>query len=127
MKGSYLKELNKMPPIMCRLLARHGRQGKRPRIKTIGEISKDSGIPIGIVRIIALKDCWDDVQMKHVDAFMKGCGIERGNMARHRKFLQREFKRDLPLDYINTLRARQRRVLSKWMSKSTKFSPTQEI
>lgn len=68
---------------------------------------------------------WDGVPARDIDRFMNGCGITRGNKGMHIKFLRNEFKKDLPLSYLEKLSLSEKRTLSKWL-KSIKSSPTQE-
>jgi hypothetical protein len=67
-------EWNKIPPILCRFLARTG-HGLACRPKTKEEIARDAGLSRETIRVVSKLQRWDGMKLTTVLAFSKGCGI----------------------------------------------------
>ena len=114
---TWLEKLDEFPPIICRLLARREITANHKIVPlTITEIAENSGLPIGLVKWIAVQKSWKRVRTEHVDPFMKGCGMSYGNLWIHRRFLRYQYKQKIPLSYIEKLDPRLRVALEKQMS-----------
>ena len=84
---SVWKLFDTLPPILCRLLARHGPRWPR----TDEDIARDSGLAIHEVYLISLQTDWDGVDLRSARAFLRGCHINfdsRNQMQRIRRYLK---------------------------------------
>lgn len=63
--------INRIPPVLCRLLAKIGR---RP-MSTI-ELSDRSGIPAHMIEAYSWSTSWDDIKMGDAFAFAEACGVD---------------------------------------------------
>lgn len=69
-----IADWNKIPPILCRFLARTG-HGLGCRPKTKEEIARDSGLSRETIRVVSKLQRWDGMKLTTVLAFSRGCGI----------------------------------------------------
>lgn len=83
---SLLAGLDRLPPNICRLIARD-----RRRPLTNDELAARSGLPVKRVVFIAKLKSWARVPVGQVDAFRSACGITPQNQSRHLFYLQRTF------------------------------------
>ena len=79
-----IKHLDKLPPYLCRVLARKGR--KSLTNQDIADVSKLTVKRVG--KISKLKS-WGSVPVAQAAAFSKACGINLINQAQARKYLGR--------------------------------------
>ena len=97
-----LEKINRMPPFLCRLMARW--KGRSPSNK---QLSESSGIPITTVRRLCLKKSWDDVPVGIAQKFGMACGVDLMRQTRSLDyFKRRKFKhlKDSPnIKYYNKL------------------------
>jgi hypothetical protein len=94
-----LAKANRIPPKLCRLLAREGR-----RPLTLTEISTRSGIKIIRLRSILELKSWGPVPIEDADRIMKACGVDPFNMRRTGEYLKRQAVAKKPFSYLNNAR-----------------------
>ena len=76
--------IDKIPPNLCRVLARNGRLAK-----TNKEISEASGRTLKRVGEISRLTTWAKVDVNHASAFAAACGVDLVNQGQVRKYLLR--------------------------------------
>ena len=79
-----LRHLDRIPPNLCRVLARVGR-----RAMTNQEISDKSGLTIKRVGEISRLSSWGRVEVGQVSSFAEACGVNLVHQAGVRKYLLR--------------------------------------
>jgi hypothetical protein len=79
-----LIHMDKIPPNLCRVLARNGRLAK-----TNKEISEASGLTLKRVGEISRLTTWAKVDVNHASAFAAACGVDLVNQGQVRKYLLR--------------------------------------
>jgi hypothetical protein len=92
---TYLSIANRLPPPLCRLVARVGRRGM-----TDGAIAERSGLSIQKVVWISCQPDWSTVTVGDMAAFMTGCGVGPENLRHHLRFLRRTAKSANPLSHL---------------------------
>jgi len=93
------KKLTRFPPCVCRMLARHGESNRNMRLLEDAEISKESGLTLAEVRSLTWAVTWEGVQVGHMLAFSKACGVDFAsgkNLAKHYRYLSLE----RPFNYL---------------------------
>tara|TARA_Y100001937_G_scaffold96987_2_gene131946 strand:+ start:1289 stop:1861 length:573 start_codon:yes stop_codon:yes gene_type:complete len=68
---SLLEKLDKMPPFLCRLLAR--RKGKSLSNR---QLASDLGVSVRTIQRISEKKSWDDVPVGFAQKFSGACGVD---------------------------------------------------
>jgi hypothetical protein len=71
--GYWLQKLDRLPPNVCRLLARVPHKPKAPL--STHDVAVRSGLSVQTVRRIARLRTWRDVTVGQMEAFKIGCGI----------------------------------------------------
>ena len=87
---SFQEKLRRFPPIACRLLARR-RTASGYVAVTDSEIASLSKLPMAEIKRLSWLGSWDGVNVSHVDAFARACGIDfnnRRNLWRHQLYLK---------------------------------------
>lgn len=105
--------VDRLPPFICRLIAREGRP---PRLLTLHELAKRSGLPMARVAHLSRLKSWRNVPIEEVDAFRKGCGINSTNQWKHIFYLTRTFDANVvaqPLFHLSKLSYKRRKRLAK--------------
>ena len=69
--NSYLEKLDRLPPFVCLLIARH-KDGSPVGIK---EIAKRLGVSLYAVRKVLTLTSWATVPVEKVDAYRAACGV----------------------------------------------------
>lgn len=82
--GQLIQKLDRVPPWVCRVLARH-----RRRPLTSEEIARRSGLTPSWVNRLSRKTTWAGVSVASADAFLAGCGVDPFRMKRHWSYLKR--------------------------------------
>lgn len=98
----WLTKMDKLPPNVCRLLAREPKMSKRPL--TTEQIAKRSGLSKQTVLKISKLRSWATLSLAQMEAFKFGCGVIPGREAIHRAYLKRTFTFATPLFHIQKLR-----------------------
>lgn len=83
----WLERLNRLPPNVCRLLAREPHRAKVPL--TTEQIAKRSGLSKQTVLKISKLRSWASVTLQNLERFEFGCGIRPGSEARQLWYLKR--------------------------------------
>ena len=83
-----LAKANRIPPRMCRILAR---TLGHSRILTVREISCLSGLSISAVNRISRLGSWETVTVGDMDRYTKACGIDLNNIKRTVDHFKRRF------------------------------------
>ena len=95
-----IEKLDRMPPFLCRLMARRG--GKSP-----SKLSKDSGIPLTTLRRLCEKKSWSDVPVGLAEKFSQACGVDLLRQTRSLEYFKRRkfahIKKSPNLKYYNKL------------------------
>jgi len=81
---SLLKHLDRVPPNLCRVLARD-----EGRALTNRQIAKRSGLSLKRVGEISKKKSWGSVNIRQATEFTEACGVDTVNQWRVRKYLLR--------------------------------------
>lgn len=68
-----LDKINRLPPFVCRLMARK-QDGWKPL--TIDDIAKASGIPRSTVHELSSRNSWNGVAVDIADRFAAACGVD---------------------------------------------------
>lgn len=76
MSLSLQAKLSLFTPIACRLLARRKLPSGSVVAMTDAEIRNAAGLPMAIVKSLSWSASWDEVEIRHMLAFTKGCGID---------------------------------------------------
>jgi len=88
--------LKKYPPCIVRVFAKQPTKGTRVRALSNEEISIESGIPVERVFQISMSTRWDNISVKEMRAFIKGCGFDPFNSSdrnRANAYFRRDFGR----------------------------------
>lgn len=80
-----LDHMDKIPPNLCRILARKGRIAM-----TNKEIADASGLTIKRVGEISRQTSWSKIDVGQASAFAAACGINLINQGQVRKYLMRK-------------------------------------
>lgn len=77
---------DRMPPRLCRLVARerHGRKGLSLR-----QIAQRSGLSLACVSELSRRATWRGLKIETVEAFSRACGVDLFRLRRHVQFLKR--------------------------------------
>ncbi len=86
---SLLQRLDRMPPFVCRLLARKNR-GRSPMSHL--EIARGSGLAKATVAELSFKRTWAGVPVATVSRFSQACGVDLERPRRQIDFLKRRSK-----------------------------------
>jgi hypothetical protein len=83
---SLLKKADRLPPCICRLIARkdNGRNGM-----THADIAKVSGLSLSTVKDYSFRTTWANRPVGSADAFAEACGVDLMDVERHTEFLRR--------------------------------------
>ena len=84
-----LEWLDRMPPRVCRLVARDGRA---MRGLTNRQVAERSGLTVLRVMHLSVLHTWKDVPIGEIDAFRRGCGITPANERRVRAYVVAQAK-----------------------------------
>lgn len=76
MSLSLQAKLTLFTPIACRILARRKRPSGAVVAMTDSEIRDSACLPMSIVKSLSWSASWDNVEIRHMLAFTKGCGID---------------------------------------------------
>lgn len=100
-----LQKFERIPPCMCRLLARkrHGRAGM-----THADISRQSGLSVSMVGWLSLRTSWKGIPIDTAVKFAMACGINHLHSERQVDFLKRR-----KLAYVNNASGQQRRFYNR--------------
>lgn len=88
MAVSFLKKLDDYPPVRCRLLAVHYPSKSKygwPVPLTDEEISQRSGVSVAVIRDLALRITWRNVEVHLVCNFLVGCRLNFDNWSSFRR------------------------------------------
>ena len=97
---SYLGWLDRMPPIMCRMIARKTEGGRIVPI-TLQEIAAATGMKLGSVERLAKRFTWEGVPIERIDSFRAACGIFPANERRQRAYFKRTYQNSsVPLRHL---------------------------
>ena len=96
------EKLNRMPPFLCRLMARrNGREISNRRL------SENSGIPLTTIRRISVRTSWDDVPVAMAQRFSVACGVDLLRQNRSLEYFKRRkfhhIKKSKNYKYYNRL------------------------
>lgn len=70
-------KLERFPPVLVRLLARlPSEETGYPRAMTDEEIAARSDLSVSTVAALSRLTSWDDVSLRHLRAFVLGCGVD---------------------------------------------------
>ena len=92
---TYLTIANRLPPPLCRLVARVRRRGM-----TDSEVAQRAGLSVQKVVWIAVQPDWSTVTVGDMAAFMTGCGVAPSNIRHHLRFIRRTAKSANPLSHL---------------------------
>ena len=105
-----LEEADRLPPFVCRLLARDGRHHRAYSTK---ELVQRSGLNEKTIRRLARMDSWAKVLVGVRSRFREACGINRGNENYQLKFLKMTAKSKQPFLHLLSLERRELSTLRK--------------
>ena len=111
---THLDRINKMPPTICRFLARTG-GNRRQRPKTCAEIARDGNLTEWMVKKISKLDRWDSVTHLIAERFIQGTGVDPASASQHRRFLNRP---DGKKKFLEGCHPAQRRLFDRILPKS---------
>lgn len=98
----WLTKLDKLPPNVCRLLAREPHQRKQAR--NTQQIAQHSGLSVQTVRRLSKMRSWKNVTVGQMQQFKVGCGINPGTECLQVGYLKRSFgKGQTPLYHLRRL------------------------
>jgi len=89
---TYLEQLDRIPPNVCRLLARS--RGRNARPLTVREIALAAGFTWQKAAWIARKKTWADVAVADADRFRAACGVRIRDEHRQLALLARGMSQD---------------------------------
>jgi hypothetical protein len=110
--NSYLDQLDRLPPNICRLIAREGRRQPLDN----AALAARSGLTIERIAYISKLRSWASVTVGEMDAFRTACGISPTNQSRHYWYVRRTFDQHLtikPLAHLDKLPRRKQQRLTK--------------
>lgn len=102
--GYWLEKMDKLPPNVCRLIAREPHRMKEPR--TTETIAKISGLSKQTVLRISRLRTWRDIPIGQMEDFKKGCGLDVGRECLQIAYLKRSFDKtqtSTPLFHLRRL------------------------
>lgn len=76
--------LNKMPPCLCRILARED-----GRALSLAELSERTGIDKSYLSKLSRRDKWDGTKIDTIEAFADACGVDLLHPRRQIDYLKR--------------------------------------
>lgn len=85
-----LRYLDRLPPFVCRLIARDPQAKRRPL--TIAEIGSRAGLPPGHARHVLKKTTWADVKVETALRLRAACGIDERKEWRQIFYLKRALR-----------------------------------
>lgn len=100
-----LETAERIPPYLCRFLARKS-NGQHPL--TTREIAERSGLSKTKVAVLSLKKSWAGVSIDEVQSFSAGCGVNLMNT-----WAQKNFLKTCKKALLNNCNANQRRLYAK--------------
>lgn len=111
---TYLQQIDRLPPRVCRLLARRKGGGGTNRLPlTARDIAQASGLSVERVARISRLKSFASVPIAEADAFRRGCGITRENERRHVYYLRRtRLWSKKPLAHLDNMTPKQKRQLA---------------
>ena len=104
---TYLTIANRLPPPLCRIVARVGRRGM-----TDTQIAERSGLTVQKVVWISVQADWSNVTVGDMASFMTGCGVAPGNIRHHLRYLRRTAKSTNSLSHLRLPEGTTLRLLS---------------
>jgi hypothetical protein len=86
MAQTVLDKLNRVPPCVCRLLARknHGRRGMTHR-----DLAKASGLTLSTVQALSFRRSWTGLSIDTIMAFSLACGVNHLSTDQQMDYLRR--------------------------------------
>lgn len=115
MRVTYLEELDRLPPIICWLLAREARQGAGIPLTRLALAAK-LGWSASKVRTISALWTWYTVSVGEADDFRRACGVTRHSERRQREYITRTFKGARSFAHI---RSRKKAEIVAWIKSET--------
>lgn len=106
---SLLAMLDRLPPNICRLVARDHR-----RPLTNHQLAERSGLSIKKIVHISRQKSWTNVPVGQVDQFRTACGVTMQNLAAQLYYLRRTFDETAtikPLAHLDKLPSKKQRRL----------------
>jgi hypothetical protein len=104
--ATLIEFLDRCPPVMARFMAYHSGRGKKTKLKTIDEISRESGLSKRMVQRLAFKPNWSGVKADVASQFLVGCEVNilvncpsktsNDNRKYIYRFFQQELQRGMP-------------------------------
>lgn len=88
--NSVTERLDRVPPFLCRMVARD--KAHRGRRLSLVEISIASGLSYGAVRRLSHKRTWANVPPCIIDRFASACGVDLLHLKRTIFYLKRTLK-----------------------------------
>jgi len=92
-------KLNKLPPYLCRVIARD--MSSRGNPLTTAQIADVSGLSKQKVNHISELTSWETVTIGDAESFLKGCGITKLNFRRHVAYVGRTIRSKRPFSHID--------------------------
>lgn len=86
-----LARLNKLPPFICRFIARKRAANAHFSFYeplSHSDIAKRSNLPRSTVADLSVKESWDGVPVNVIDAFAAACGVDLMLPGRHLRWLR---------------------------------------
>lgn len=77
--NSFWLNLQRFPPCGVRLLART--DGRHPRILEDEELCERSGLSMETIQVLQWKESWEEISVRIMYKFMKGCRMDIDNSA----------------------------------------------
>jgi hypothetical protein len=111
---SILDYLDRIPPFMCRLIAR--KDGGIPM--TTQEIVERSGLNVKTVNRLSKSRTFAEVTVRAADAFRVACGITPRNHAEQLRYIRATSKSGKPLRHVDKLPRRTKRLLAAVIERS---------
>lgn len=77
--GTLIEKLDRLPPCVCRLLARSGR-----RLLSNVDLMKATGWGHSKLKRVSHSSTWRHITVEEVDVYLKACGMRWGSQRRQR-------------------------------------------
>lgn len=84
-----LQTLDKFPPCLCRIVARHPKNTKYGSRLTLHEIAKKAQLSYGVVVRLSRQKTWFGATLEQAEKFSWACGVDLLHPARKTQYLKR--------------------------------------
>ena len=111
---SYRQSFDRVPPILCRLLARRGNTSAN-RPTTVSELSVESELSRRRIIQLSNKLDWSGMSLDEIEDFSRACGVNLMRPLTHLRDWQRIKK-----DYLKNAHPKQRAALARMMREIVK-------